>query len=438
MTRKSLAAACCAVFVATLAAPLHAFIPAATVREEPAPRPISLEDARKQAIQRNETWQIVQTRIERSQSERRVALAGLLPFANASAQGTIGPEIRLGDRVFQPAFNWNAQAALTIPLLDMPALANYLQSGELIEQQESLAKWQRTLLLLEVEQAYFTLVSAGQEVEIAERTRDLRKTYVERAEALVQAQVAVPIDVARARADYLQAEQAVVEARIAEANAADSLGVLMGEQPGMSWRGTIALKEAPPHVSGAAASLINRGDIAAQSAQLASLRYAEDAQWYALIPQLDLGTSARFGPPTVSNPDGYIWSVSLSLTWALYDGGARYARAESIRAQQREVELVRAQSVRQGTVEIARAERDWQAAQAQIQLADEQLALAQQSLELARQRFEQGVASSLEINDANGALFNAEITRNRGVLRAKLAAVRVRYLTEAIDAQADQ
>jgi outer membrane protein TolC len=89
-------------------------------------------------------------------------------------------------------------------------------------------------------------------------------------------------------------------------------------------------------------------------------------------------------------------------------------------------------------VEIARAERDWQAAQAQIQLADEQLALAQQSLELARQRFEQGVASSLEINDANGALFNAEITRNRGVLRAKLAAVRVRYLTEAIDAQADQ
>jgi outer membrane protein TolC len=191
-------------------------------------------------------------------------------------------------------------------------------------------------------------------------------------------------------------------------------------------------------VAGAAASLINRGDIAAQSAQLAGLRYAEDAQWYSLIPQLDLGTSARFGPPTVANPDGYIWSVSLSLTWALYDGGARYARAESIRAQQREVELVRAQSVRQGAVEIARAERDWQAAQAQIQLADEQLALAQQSLELARQRFEQGVASSLEINDANGALFNAEITRNRGVLRAKLAAVRVRYLTEAIDAQADQ
>lgn len=428
------------VLVATLvmaAAPVQAHwpAPANAPQAAPATQAISLEQARERAIQRNETWQIVQARIERSVAERRVALAGLLPLASLSATGTRGPEIKLGDRVFQPAFNWNAQAALTVPLLDLPAFAAYKQSGELIVQQQSLARWQRHLLMLEVEQAYFTLVSAEQEITIAERTRDLRKTYVERAEALVQAQIAVPLDVARARADMLQAEQAVVEAYMARDNAADALGTLLGEQPGQAWRATVTLTEAPPFVASAQPAMLNRADIEAQSAQLHALRYAEDAQWYALVPTLDLGASARFGPSTVSNPDGYIWSLSLSLTWALYDGGARYARAEAVQAQQREVSLQREQSMRQALVEITRAERDWQAADAQIRLTEEQVALAQQSLELARQRFEQGVASSLEINDANGALFNAEVAHNRAVLRAKLASIRVRYLKEITDAK---
>jgi outer membrane protein TolC len=419
-----------------MAAALPATLHAQTAPQaEQSARLISLEDARAQAIQRNETWQIVQTRIERSQAERRVALAGLLPLANVTAQGLRGPEVKLGDRVFQPAFNWNAQAALTVPLLDLPALATYWQSGELIAQQEHLASWQRQLLLLELEQAYFTLVSAQQEIEIAERTRDLREVYVERAEALVQAQVAVPIDVARAKTDLLQAEQAVVEARVAQANAGDALASLMGEQPGSSWKATVELREAPVYAQTQTRSLVQRADFAAQTSQLSSLDYAEDSQWYALIPQLDLGASARFGPATVSNPNGYIWSVSLSFSWALYDGGARYARAESIRAQQREIRLARDQSMRQASVEITRAEREWQAAGAQILLTEEQVGLAQQSLDLAKQRFEQGVASSLEINDANGALFTAEIAHNRAVLRAKLASIRVRYLKEAVDAK---
>ena len=142
-----------------------------------------------------------------------------------------------------------------------------------------------------------------------------------------------------------------------------------------------------------------------------------------IVGERELGPESAF-----NRPDGYRLSLTLSATWVLYDGGARYARLDRLESQVREQQLEYERSLRQASAGISRARRNWSSAVSAVDVAEQQVEAAQETYENARARFENGLANSLEVIDASQSLFQAKVSLNQRILDARTAAAEYRYL----------
>jgi outer membrane protein TolC len=151
------------------------------------------------------------------------------------------------------------------------------------------------------------------------------------------------------------------------------------------------------------------------------VEYQEASQWWSLAPTLELVGNVRFGPPSFAAPNGVIGQISLQLSWLLYDGGARYARANALNAEADELDWALKRLKREATAEQTRTLRNWRAAYEAIALAEEKLKVAQEAYDLASGRFDAGLATSLDVTQASDDLVNAELELVTARLGADLA-----------------
>lgn len=410
--------------------------PEASAQRAPAPS-WTLEQAIARAgEQDNVRLEVFRARIERARARVDEARAALLPTLRVSATGTRnGQEIRIGDRVFLPRYDWGANGAASVVLFDASLYPGLRQSQRLAEQVQADVTWRRRVLAFEIEQAALVLMAAQREVEIVTETIELRGQDVARLRALVEAASAVPLDVARAEQLVLEARQRLLDAQRARGDAAAAVRILAGKSPegGLrlegslaAWAESAALE--PGEELGEA--LGRRQDFVAQAYQIEANRLAEDSVWGQLWPQLTLSANGRLGPSTVGNPDGFLWSVSLNLAWVLYDGGARTARAAQVEQQTRELRAQRRVQLLEASDEVLRVRREFEAARGSVEVATQQVELARRALQMAQRRFEAGVASSVELRDASQARLDAELALNQAHLRLATARARHELLME--------
>jgi outer membrane protein TolC len=115
--------------------------------------------------------------------------------------------------------------------------------------------------------------------------------------------------------------------------------------------------------------------------------------------------------------------VTLDLTWTLWDGGLQLGRRRQAEAAADEARAA-AEAGRLAVLqEVQDAARDLVVAGEQLDLAVQRHGLAAETAASTRRSYEAGVASSLEVIDANDRLFTA------GVI---LAAARARLAQAAI------
>jgi outer membrane protein TolC len=401
-----------------------------------ADRALTLDEALEMVAGRNEDWKILEAEIERSKAERRRALGGLLPSVRASASGTrLNSEIRAGDRVVRPRYGWDATATATFTLFDAPGYLSWRASSDMVEMARADADWQQRLLALETARAYFTLQGAQREVQIARQIVEARRADVERTRKLQRAGLAVPLDVARARTTRLEARQLLVESRAALEDASDALVALVAVEAGTQLRAADEL-DAPPTPPGADGgapprrSIVERADFASRDAEIASLDDRRFAELWRFAPTVSFNGQTNWGPPTFTNPTGFIWSLTLNLSWTLYDGGTRIASADALAQQIRQRRLARDNQVRRERLEIRRALREWRTAHRAHTLAAERVTLAERTYALVEKRLDAGLANSFDLTEASDTLLRARLEVNRTRLRARLAASQYRYLRE--------
>lgn len=395
--------------------------------------PVTLEWVLEQLPQRHETWEITEMQIRQSETGRRQALAGLLPSLNLSAQFTrqSGDEVEVQGEVFRSNTDWGMTTRLGVRLFDAPAYLAYQQSGKLLEVTEAGVRWRRHLMLREGELAFFRLVAAQREVEIAESARELRQAYLEQAEALMGAGMAISVDVSRARAQVLEAEQRLLDAELARGDAADELAMLLGYRPDGALRAAFeGMEEMLSIDEGRGLADEARPDFQSSLLGIEASGIGRRSTWASVLPTLELGATSQLGRPIGFNPEVHVWSVGLSLNWLLYDGGARYARIDQQEAQIREQELMLQQELRQASVEISRARRQFRRAMSAVDVAEEQVKVARETYEIVSARFDAGLATSLEVSDASQALFQAEVALNQLRLQTRQAEIQVRYLED--------
>ncbi|ACL66638.1 outer membrane efflux protein [Anaeromyxobacter dehalogenans 2CP-1] len=395
---------------------------------------LTLEAALRELDAQSLTLAQARSRADEAGALVRQSAAALLP--TLTAQGTYlrnsegvtlalpgGPE-----RVIQPDESLSVTATARVPLLVPTAWFDLAAARDAARAEDLGAEATRRTLRTGLAQSAHGAASAEEVVAASERAVESAAELVRSAERRVAAGTAAPLDVLKSRTEQVRRESDLVSARAGLERARLALGILLGRRDPVRVvvpDGTTA--PAPeldvPAEALAGEALEHRPEIAAQDARVAAAESGVRSAWARLAPQLSASGSAfAADTPYVSGEkDG--WRVTLDLTWQLYDGGFRYGKrrqAEAQAAGARAGAEAQRLAVRQ---EVEDGRRDLRVARERLRLADTQSRLAGETAASARRSFEAGIASSLDVIDANDRQYLAEI--GLADARARLAQARL-------------
>jgi outer membrane protein len=164
------------------------------------------------------------------------------------------------------------------------------------------------------------------------------------------------------------------------------------------------------------AALAGRPDLAALGEELnalrARLRATKGERW----PQLD--AVGRF---VEAKPNQYFfveqesyhwnWELGLSLRWNVWDGGRRRTRESELAARLEAAEAHLADARAQVAVDVARKQLEVSHTREAVDVAAENVTEAQETFRVARRQFQEGVALSADVLDAEESWRRAEARR---------------------------
>ncbi len=274
-------------------------------------------------------------------------------------------------------------------------------------------------------QAAYAALATEEVVTAAERALQDAAELTRSAERRVKAGTSAPLDALKARTEEVSRKSDLVRARADVDRARLQLGVLLGREGPV--RVTVPeVGAAPVNGEGAGDDALgreavgSRPELVAQRAQVEAADAAVRSGWARFAPQLSATGSAFASdiPYPTGKSDG--WRATLDLTWAIWDGGLGVGKRQQADAQAAEARAAEEAQRLAILEEVHDASRDLAVAREQLELAGQRRGLAAETAASARRSFEAGIASSLDVIDANDRLFTADV--NLAAARARLAA----------------
>jgi outer membrane protein TolC len=257
---------------------------------------------------------------------------------------------------------------------------------------------------------YLAALRAQARLDAAQADVDLAQSLAALAANQKAAGTGTGIEVTRAAVQLAQARQQLLIARNDLRQSHLELLRAVGLPLEASLRLTTPMDELPgeplPLDKAIEAALANRADWKAQQAKQRSAELAYSAVKFERLPSLagfadygSIGSSIHNAIPTRT--------YGLAMRVPVFDGGRRDARRSESLAQL-EMERIRTADLRrQIELEIRLALDDLESAAEQLKVAREGLAQVQAELEQAERRYKAGVATSLEVTDAQTRLARA-------------------------------
>jgi len=417
--------------VNTLLAPLLLSLAAAPVPAEPPT--LTLDAALAELDRQGLTVIQARGRAEEVQGLALQALAPLLPTVGAGvtwlrnsddAGAALGPRQLVIQPLHSATWTLSARAPLVVPSAWFDLAQARHAALAAARSEDAVQRAVRTGFAQSAHQA-----AANEEVvDASERAVENAAALVKSAERRVSAGTAAPLEVTRARAELLRRQSDVAGARADRDRARLALGILLGRAapvrvsvPEVSTAGgAAAAAAAEVEATGA---LARRPEVAAQGEQVKAAQAAVRSAWARLAPQLSASAAAftSDAPYPTGKKDG--WRVTLDATWALYDGGLRSGKRRQAEAQVVQAEAA-AEAQRLAVLqEVEDGRRDLSVAGERLVLALALAGLAADSAASAKRSFEAGVASSLDVIDANDRLYQADT--GLALSRARLAQARL-------------
>lgn len=304
------------------------------------------------------------------------------------------------------------------------ARAQATESREVVQQRLSST-------IEEVEQAYWSLVEAQNQLVVAQEALRLAKTLHEQNQVRVEVGTLAPLELVQSEAGIASREEEIIRAEGAIGDAADRLRQLLNLDQGPIWdlaivptsdpaseRVTVDLGEAIQ------TALDKRPEIAAELASLETLKIDKEYYRAQVRPQLDLvlnynlaglagDTAALVDPETgdtipamdsslgdafqqIYDADFDEWRVQLQFSYPLQN---RQRREQKIIADLAvEQGLARLEELRtQIITEVRTAARAVETAAKQIESARVSRELEEKNLDAERKRYENGMSSSFRV-----------------------------------------
>jgi outer membrane protein len=349
----------------------------------------------------------------------RETRAGFYPniSANVVAVGTAENNTRLSAiaALNNPAiFDRNAEGLMISQLItDFGRTANLTGSAKLqAEAAANNAKAARQQILLAVDGAFFSALQAQAVTRVAQQTVTNRQLFLDQVTALATNKLRSELDVSFARVNVEDARLLLVKAQNDLQAGFAQLSTLMGLPETKPY--LLVEESLPPDVSTNVSDYVQqalraRPDLLSlQDKREAALKFArgERALSYPTISAVGSAGVSPIHDPQLS--DGYA-AAGLVLSLPLFAGGYYAAREEAATLQARADE----ESLRDMENNIIRdvhiAVLNSQNAYDRYVITEQLLDTAHQSYNLAQARYQNGLSSIVEFNQAELALVSAEI-----------------------------
>ena len=244
-------------------------------------------------------------------------------------------------------------------------------------------------------------------------------TQYEQALELIQSRyaggIASEVEVQQASTQLETTRAQAVDVGVARAQFEHAIAILIGKPPAEFSLPPLPLSTPPPPipVSVPSALLERRPDIASAERRVASANAQIGIAKSAYYPLVNLGASGGFESSVITTliqgPSG-LWSVGLSATETLFDGGRRRAASdEAIAAYDQTVANYR-ETVLTGFQQVEDNVAALRILEHEAQIQDRAVVAAQKYLELAVTRYKGGVTSYLEVTTAQTAALSDEVT----------------------------
>jgi outer membrane protein TolC len=282
-------------------------------------------------------------------------------------------------------------------------------------------------------------VSLGREASDAARSaRESAESIVSRAQARVQAGIAVEADLLRGQVYLASARQREIEAAGQLEMARARLNRLMGAALDAPLGDTEALKPSSLNVA-TEESLRNEQATLRPDYQhlLTELRQAElevRSSQAERLPAIGAFAAWELDNPSFQSYGGNNWIAGMSLRWNLFAGGGDSARLRAARqrleAKKRQVSAM----VSAMALEIHNAIVQFRSAEQQVEAARAAEAQSEEGLRILKNRYEAGLATMTDLLSAESQRAAARAMFSESIYRHRLSYAQIEYAAGTLSA----
>jgi len=384
--------------------------------------PLTLDSAVKLALTRNERSLATKENVAYAEAAVAAARAYFLPAVTAMGTYTRRPfEVRRtvsnSDIVVQRFNAMTGYLNLNMTLFDSTGIPELKAANSERQSAVVTAAESRRQLSFEVSQAFLSTLSTGHVLEASRHRLDYAKQNLAAAEARYHAGLASINDVTLAELEQATAELGMTQVEGQLQTSTLQLSYLLSV-PVEAAKTLVApefLLEAAQAEAADAEKLVAEG--LNRRLDLAALRWTAKAQ-HALasgpllrwLPSLSLTSQYRYTNEAGLTGRTTNWNVGLSMSWSIFDGFLRNADYKSLKAEARLADLDVKSAARKVEIDVREALVSLASQRAALKQATVAHAVAKKNATETTELYRQGLATALQVSDANVSLFEAEVT----------------------------
>ncbi|MEW6682970.1 MAG: TolC family protein [Nitrospirota bacterium] len=377
--------------------------------------PMALGQVYALAVQHSEDLQIRVEGVRQAEQEERRALSAVLPKLTVNGDYTLTPEetgVAGATILLQPESSYGWEARVEQPLYS----GGKNRAGRRIAQRQIEAAGKdlrlgREALLLRVADVFYTVLRAQKNVEIQMRNVERLKEHRRLAELRYKVGEVTESILLRAEAELASANADLVARERDVAVAKRELALLTGLPGDVE----IVEPEVPDVPAESMAQLLEAAKTSRDEVQRSHLneRIAEEQVSFArgnFLPSLDLegAYSRRKQDP---RPNFFIeenWRVAATIDIPLFEGGLRKAEFRQAKSRLEQSRLETAKLSKDIDLEVTSAGLTLEAVSRALDSRQEQLRFSKKNYEMVSKQFTFGLATNLDVLDANQTLIEAE------------------------------
>jgi multidrug efflux system outer membrane protein len=291
----------------------------------------------------------------------------------------------------------------------------------------------RLALAAQVAKSYFALRSFEQQVLLTQETLRLREDALRLQRRRRQAGVIGDFELRQLEAEAAAARAQLPALEQARSREEVALQVLLGRTAREVFEGQVRTKDVHEEKPGApvlpagmpSELLLRRPDLVEAERRLAAANARVAVARAEMFPSIALTAALGSESAALSNlfsSGAGLWTVAAAVTQPIFSAGRTQARTAAAEARERALIAQYQQAIRSAFGEVRSALVAQARARERYEAETERAAALADTLRLARLRYDSGIASQLEVLDAERGLLAARIARIEA-LRAHRAAV---------------